>query len=244
MGRRSPCPGDPLDWSVTLVSFTHGEPARATYDRAAGGACPGGLPIDGRRRPRAPLDPTVVVAHSSWRTSTVRTLALVSLLLIAGCWLDKTGIAAAQATPDCLGEPITIVASGPGTVTGTAGRDVIVANLDDDAQTIYGLAGNDVICPGTGDTVYAGSGNDVVQAFGSAALYGESGADDMRMSFVGLVDGGSGDGLFSAGGVGIVRGGSGNDVFQMSSVGRCDGSSGTDRFDRFFTDCDSIVSIP
>ncbi|MCW2735440.1 hypothetical protein [Nocardioides sp.] len=109
------------------------------------------------------------------RTTTLPAAALLGLTLLA-----PAGPATAAVT--CPGVTATI--SGTGTVTGTEGDDVIVA---DDALTVNALGGNDLICV-TGDTytdVYAGAGDDVVDATlatgGVSATLG-AGADTYRGS--------------------------------------------------------------
>ncbi|MGH9719504.1 MAG: beta strand repeat-containing protein, partial [Bryobacteraceae bacterium] len=61
----------------------------------------------------------------------------------------------------CNGVPATIVATGPGTITGTTGNDVIVGSPGNDQ--IFGLEGNDLICGGGGsDTITGGRGDDEI----------------------------------------------------------------------------------
>ena len=66
---------------------------------------------------------------------------------------------ASPPTPGYIGKPATIV--GSGSITGTAGDDVIVGSADTD--TIDGKDGNDLICGLAGDDVLVGGlGNDQV----------------------------------------------------------------------------------
>ncbi|PKH40687.1 hypothetical protein SAMN05192575_105223 [Nocardioides alpinus] len=88
------------------------------------------------------------------RTTTLSAAALLGVTLLAPA-------APATAAATCQGRVATI--TGTGTVTGTEGDDVIVA---DTALTVNALGGDDLVCV-TGDaytSVYAGAGDDVVDA--------------------------------------------------------------------------------
>ena len=77
-------------------------------------------------------------------------------------------------------------ASGPSSIPGTDGRDVILGGPFDD--TIYGGGGDDIICGGRGtDTILGGNGNDVIHGDGTNSgadannnLYGENANDTIR----------------------------------------------------------------
>lgn len=157
----------------------------------------------------------------------MRTLSLLTLLMVLGVLPLLGDRPAAAQTASCNGEAATIVNKTPGAVVhGTGGRDVIVTWGDNGAtQTIYANGGDDLICAGS-DVVYAGSGNDTVRAGGGD-----------------LVDGGSGDDYLHALGVYVVRGGSGNDTLDVDAVGTCDGGSGSDGFG--IEDwCNWVLNIP
>lgn len=140
----------------------------------------------------------------------------------------------------------------PGTLRGTARRDVLVGSPG--ADSIFGGGGNDVICvaPLVGfdsglNHVEGGAGNDHI--FGAGGLQDDffGGAGDDVMRGYGLLDGGSGndkllgsitlrggsgdDYLKGSGLVLLLDGGSGNDQVGYSSVmrvERIDGGSGHD----------------
>jgi hypothetical protein len=144
---------------------------------------------------------------------------------------------------DCFGEPATIVSHEVGgTVSGTAGRDVIFTRFGS-GRTIYAGAGDDLICAGLDDVVYAGSGHDSVYVYyASGAVYGESGHDYLFSTRSDLVSGGSGDdtiyGYYDL----ANAGDSGNDAFLGFGTDACDGGSGTDR--AIANACDATVSVP
>jgi len=86
-------------------------------------------------------------------------------------------------SPTCFGLAATIVRTTPGTIMGTAGRDVIVGSPGNDV--IYGLGGDDVICGmGGNDMIDGGDGNDrlsggdgtdqIIGGPGLDSCYGES----------------------------------------------------------------------
>jgi hypothetical protein len=177
----------------------------------------------------------------------MRGFGIVLLLLAVGLAAAFAGRRSAVAEVEyCLSSPVTIVASGPGTVYGTGGQDVILADQDGTAQTIRALGGNDKVCAGTGDVVYGGSGDDFITAFFAAALYGESGSDNIGAFGVGTVSGGSGDDWVGSGGnaSGELLGGAGNDSLVANGINRCDGGSGTDVIELFNSGCTTIVSVP
>jgi Ca2+-binding RTX toxin-like protein len=90
-------------------------------------------------------------------------IALTFSLASAVAAVTPAGSAQA-ATPTCHGASATIVATSPGTIHGTPGRDVIVGSSGND--TILAGRGNDLICGGDGaDRLFGGPGND--------RLYGE-----------------------------------------------------------------------
>jgi Ca2+-binding RTX toxin-like protein len=70
-------------------------------------------------------------------------------------------VTAADLRPSvCAGLSLTQVISGSGTLTGTAGNDLIIGSSG--ADTIDGLGGNDCILGGSGDDSLTGNeGNDV-----------------------------------------------------------------------------------
>ncbi|RYB93768.1 hypothetical protein EUA93_04975 [Nocardioides oleivorans] len=107
----------------------------------------------------------------------MRSLVPVLTTVALAASLSAVVSPASAAGETCRGVAATI--SGTGTLTGTEGNDVIVA---DDALTVNALGGNDLVCI-TGDTntsVYGGAGDDVVDAtlatVGTSATLG-AGAD-------------------------------------------------------------------
>lgn len=95
------------------------------------------------------------MAQRSTLTVRVWTLFLSGLLLLLCGVIDSSY---AQVT--CNGKPATIVGTTGGTLTGTSGDDVIVAQ-GAFTYTINAGNGNDTICSGSGaDTINAGSGDD------------------------------------------------------------------------------------
>lgn len=116
-------------------------------------------------------------------------------------------------TSTCKGRVATIVASGAGTVRGTAGADVIVGTEGNDKirpgggdDLVCGGGGNDAISSGAGDdTVLGGGGNDKVKAgSGNDKVKGGGGKDRIK--------GGSGDDRLAGGpGKDRLSGGPGKD---------------------------------
>lgn len=153
----------------------------------------------------------------------MRTLHLVvAALLVAALAALAAPAGPALAAPTCHGKAATKYLTVPGTLTGTAGDDVLVGSSG--ADTIEGLGGDDLICALAGgdvivdfagvNVVYGGSGDDHIQVTGKA--YGESGNDSV---FAVETSGGAHDGYAS--------GGSGNDQAIVSG-GVADGGSGSD----------------
>ena len=96
---------------------------------------------------------------------------------------------------------------------GTPGPDQI--DPGNQAQLIYGGAGNDTIVggnSGTGETIYGGSGNDTISGNnGVDSLYGGSGND--------IIDGGEGkDTIIGGFGADTLTGGTGSDTFKYLSL--------------------------
>ena len=90
--------------------------------------------------------------HAPHLTSGVAALTALAGLVAVGPGAGATG-------ETCNGQAATIV--GDGTITGTAGRDVIVGSPGDDSIDARG--GNDLVCSGDGgDTVLDGPGKDIV----------------------------------------------------------------------------------
>jgi Ca2+-binding RTX toxin-like protein len=70
----------------------------------------------------------------------------------------------------CSGISVTTLITGTGTITGTAGNDLILASAS--ADTIDGLGGDDCILGGGGDdTINGGSGSDVCIGGGGTDLF-------------------------------------------------------------------------
>lgn len=145
---------------------------------------------------------------SRWRRSAVvlcaATVAAVGPLVPAQ--------AQAQAVPECLGRPATIVGTeGPDEIRGTPARDVIVS-----------LGGRDVISGLTGyDEVCAGTGNDTVSGRGNFTAFGEAGADTLTIEAT--------EDDFS---VVLLYGGAGNDTLRglaEDTFASFDGGPGDDR---------------
>ena len=99
------------------------------------------------------------------------------------------------------------------TFFGTPVRDVILAI--NQAQFIYGGAGNDEISggnSGTGETIWGGSGDDTINGNnGVDILYGGSGIDTIN-------GGEGGDTIIGGYGADKLTGGSGPDIFKYLSV--------------------------
>lgn len=116
-----------------------------------------------------------------------------------------TGFGGAPSAPAKLpaifcGGRLATVASNAGTIFGTEADDVIVA-VGSNPHTVRALAGNDVVCGGTGaDAIYGGEGRDRIDV-----ASGETGDD--------VILGGDGDDVL-AGGVGTdaIYGGPGRDT--------------------------------
>lgn len=172
-------------------------------------------------------------------------LGIVLLLLAVGLAAPLAGQRSTAAQgKTCFDERATIVTRGPGTVSGTGGRDVIYS-FDETAQTILGLGGNDLICAGPGDTAYGGGGRDQILGALSVALYGESGNDTVVGGTVGIVSGGSGNDRVVGTRSGELRGDSGNDLLEASDfVDLCDGGSGDDTINLAAGSCTKVVSVP
>ena len=141
--------------------------------------------------------------------------------------------------PSAVSDPQALIAIGippsDGTVTGTAGDDVIDVSFaaDPDGDRVDAtdniLAGrgpnDDVIHAGGGDdTVFAGAGNDDVSGdAGNDTLYGGAGNDTF--------DGGANnDTLFGGTGADTLTGGDGNDLLVMSQGDTAYGGDGDDTF--------------
>jgi Ca2+-binding RTX toxin-like protein len=145
--------------------------------------------------------------------------------LAAGSWTDAAGnfggsgsdIVAIDTQPLADPNDFDDQATGAGLVGNTYhGKPV-----DDDipainqAQIIYGGAGNDIISggnSGTGETIYGGSGNDTINGNnGADTLYGGSGND--------IINGGEGKDIIIGGyGADTLTGGLANDTFKFLSV--------------------------
>lgn len=100
---------------------------------------------------------------------------------------------------ECNGEPATIIGNqGDNVLTGTSGRDVIVAGRG--ADEVHGMGGDDVICGGGGkDQIFGDDGADWID--------GEAGNDQLG--------GGRGaDVLFGDTGGDTMTGGRGNDILR------------------------------
>lgn len=108
-------------------------------------------------------------------------IILVTLGLILGPWGPSVSAAVdpSLVPPECGAGTYDrlIVMTSPGTVNGTALRDIIIGTAGND--TISGGAGNDCILGGDGDdTLRGGAGND--RLFGQGAddfAHGDSGVD-------------------------------------------------------------------
>ena len=111
-----------------------------------------------------------------------------------------------EAAADCFVEQATI-SDHSGTIYGTDGDDVIVANGGN--NTIYGFGGNDLICSGDGDDwVSGGYGKDKI----------DGGAQD--------------DTLYGTTGKDVLKGGSGNDaLYGDSNYDTCQSGAGFDYVD-------------
>lgn len=120
---------------------------------------------------------------------------------------------AAPRSDTCLGQEPTIVSSA-GVITGTPGRDVIIATRP---ATIRSLGGDDIICGSSGaDNVNAGSGNDITDSGdGKDTIQGAAGDDT----------------IFGGTGHDTIRGGTGDDRgFGDPGNDTFHGGPGTDRF--------------
>ena len=128
---------------------------------------------------------------------------------------ETTRIVEADRGPNCRGTAATIVGTnGDDVITGTNGRDVIVAGPGDDR--IRGFGGRDLICAGGGNDRVRGYGKgDVIRgAGGRDRIRGGDGNDTLR--------GGAGrDRLNGGRGADQLNGGAGRD--------RCIGGPGKDR---------------
>jgi Ca2+-binding RTX toxin-like protein len=166
----------------------------------------------------------------------------VRLLVVAG--LILTVLAPAQSSraesdaPSCFdakhGEAFTATKwlTSPGSLTGTAGNDVLVGTTGRDK--IDGKGGHDLICSapaggefGSPDSVDGGPGNDRI--FGVGRLRGGLDNDYIEVYFVGSHgDGGSGNDVVYASVGASAYGGAGSDEVIVSGPGRADGGSGND----------------
>jgi len=140
----------------------------------------------------------------------------------------------------CNGLNATMFASG-GTLTGTAGNDVIVGsslgetiNGGDGSDTICSLAGNDVISGDAGnDRMFAGTGHDSFREgslpSGADVMVGDSGTDSVfytarttavNVNLDGVAnDGAAGEGDFVTNTSEIINGGGGADTMQGDASG-------------------------
>ncbi|MDE2411612.1 MAG: VCBS domain-containing protein [Sphingomonadales bacterium] len=143
---------------------------------------------------------TGATLNDSFTVTTADGTAQVVNVLINGA-TDVVGITL-PATYIGAGDPndfdSLVNVSGPGTITGTNGNDIIYAGAG--GQTINGGNGN--------DTIYAGSGNDSAKGNGDGDnLYGGSGND--------ILEGGQGNDLLVGGyGADTLTGGQGADTFR------------------------------
>jgi Ca2+-binding RTX toxin-like protein len=148
---------------------------------------------------------TVSVAASSWTDATLN---------LGGAGSDSVAIDTHPlADPNDFDEQATSTGLIGNTYHGTPGADDIPAI--NQAQLIYGGAGNDIISggnSGTGETIYGGSGNDTITGGnGADTLYGGSGND--------IINGGEGKDIIVGGyGADSLNGGLGNDTFKFLSV--------------------------
>lgn len=151
---------------------------------------------------------------------------------------------AALATPAAL-EAIGIPAAAApdGTVSGTAGSDLIDASYTGDPQGEQVDAG-DAIAPGAGpddDVIHAGDGDDTVHAGqGDDSVLGGDG-DDLLHGDAGddTLSGGAGDDtLVGNAGGDYLSGGSGNDTFWLGGEDTADGGAGDDVFNVSSADMD------
>jgi Ca2+-binding RTX toxin-like protein len=144
--------------------------------------------------------------------------------LAAGSWTDATGnlgesgsdTVAIDTQPLADPNDFDDQATGEGLVGniffGSSGSDNIPAI--NQAQVVYGGAGNDIINggnSGTGETIYGGSGNDTINGSnGADTLYGGSGND--------IINGGDGKDIIIGGyGADTLTGGLANDTFKFLS---------------------------
>lgn len=91
------------------------------------------------------------------------------------------GASGAGPTPQCFGEPATIVkGAGDNEIQGTSGPDVIVAGAGND--DIFAGAGEDLVCGGAGIDLVAGQedGDMLDGETGGDAVVGEGGDDLVR----------------------------------------------------------------
>jgi Ca2+-binding RTX toxin-like protein len=154
-----------------------------------------------------------------------------ALLMALGVLLAFGAVTAApvavEAVTSCAEYPVTLP---PGTLTGTAGDDVMLGTPGDDVMR--GLGGDDIICGGGGDDdIYGGAGRDrLLGGDGADRLYGQGGCDRL--------EGGAGNDVLvpGAGGAncaGTLEGGSGRDRFVINREGDNDvfGGPGRDVLD-------------
>src|SRR5690242_1392977 len=100
-----------------------------------------------------------------------RSLIVAALLVVVP--LGVLPLNSGAATPTCHGKHATIVMTAPGSITGTAGDDVIVgSNGNDTIDTFFSgpTGGVDIVC--------GGGGNDTITVEGPGSIAdGESGQD-------------------------------------------------------------------
>lgn len=191
-----------------------------------------------------------------------RSLGIVLGVVMVGTGLFGGRDDASAIPPPCFEQTPTIVANGPIT-KGTSHTDIIFVPSNV-ATTVYGYAGNDVICNDSpASTVYGGAGDDQIDGVGrlygdagndtitghelivgqrTRDVYGGAGNDNINVEDVNLVDGGSGDDVVLVDHANRVRGGSGNDFVQVDNTDDVLGDSGDDHIhivDTDFLDCGS-----
>ena len=108
-------------------------------------------------------------------------LRLVTVSALVAALMSWAAGPAAAGTRGCFGKRATMTTSASGTIRGTQGDDVIVA---EEASTIYGRGGDDRICGRRGDeNIYGGEGNDRMTgdySLGLTNLSGGPGNDVFR----------------------------------------------------------------
>lgn len=118
----------------------------------------------------------------AWRSSTGASMpatrvAAAFVFVFSLIVVPQAGVAGAQETPTCAGEPATIVADGSAIrVYGTDGDDVIVGSPL--AEVIWAGAGNDIVCDGgEADQIFGEAGNDTLYLEGVMEATGIYGGD-------------------------------------------------------------------